>query len=210
MLNRRSFLASSLAAGSIGLSSPISPALAHKVGEKYVLPQKYMPREVWLRKYLPPGEVHVFPDEFALYWTLPGRKAMRYSVGVGRGNLYHSGTFFVGAKKEWPEWRPTPDMMKREPNSYRKFLQGGPFYENGQPGGISNPLGARALYLFTKKRGDTYLRIHGTNNPRTIGVAVSNGCARLVNDQVVELYNLVPMGTKVVLNPKANAGPPHA
>ncbi|MCF6320721.1 MAG: L,D-transpeptidase [Rhizobiaceae bacterium] len=209
MLNRRNFLASSLAASSLGLSSPLSPALAHKRGEKYVLPQKYMPRKVWLRRYLPPGEVHVFPDEFALYWTMPGRRAIRYSVGVGRGNLYHSGTFYVGAKKEWPEWTPTPDMMKREPNSYKKFAKGMPF-ENGQPGGISNPLGARALYLFTREKGDSYLRIHGTNKPRTIGVAVSNGCARLVNDQVVVLYDQVPMGTKVVLNPKANAGPPHS
>lgn len=162
-----------------------------------------MPREVRLWKGYPAGEIHVFPDEFALYWTLPGRKAIRYSVGVGRGNLYHAGTFFVGARKEWPEWTPTPDMIKRNPKAYTKF-------KGGMAGGINNPLGARALYLFTKKKGDSYLRIHGTNNPRTIGVAVSNGCARLVNDQVIELYNRVPMNTKVVLHPKKGFAKSHA
>jgi len=198
MLNRRHFLASSLAAGAVGLS----PAMAHKAGTKYVLPEKYMPREVALGGRLPPGELHVYPDQFWLYWTLPNGNAIRYTVGVGRGNLYHAGTFFVGAKKEWPEWTPTPDMIKRTPRYAR--------WANGQPGGINNPLGARALYLFTKEQGDTFLRIHGTNNPRTIGVAVSNGCARLVNDQVIDLYDRVPLGTKVVLNPKSNAGPPHS
>jgi len=198
MLNRRNFLTSGLAAGSLGLS----PALAHKASEKYVLPQKYMPREVSLWNRLPPGEIHVYPDQFWLYWSLPNGNAIRYSVGVGRDNLYHSGTYFVGAKKIWPAWTPTNAMIRRDPKYAR--------WAGGQPGGISNPLGARALYLFTPKRGDTFLRIHGTNKPRTIGVAVSNGCARLVNDHIVEFYDRVPLGTKVVLNPKANAGPEHS
>jgi len=198
MIDRRHFLVSSLAAGSLGLS----PALAHKA-KPYTLPQKYLPRKVWRKFKASAGEIHVFPDEFALYWTLQGRSAIRYSVGVGRGNLYHDGTFFVGAKKEWPEWTPTDDMIKRDPKSYTRF-------SGGMPGGINNPLGARALYLFTPGKGDTFLRIHGTNKPRTIGVAVSNGCARLVNDQVIELYNRVPMRTKVVLYPKKNAGPAHS
>jgi len=199
MIDRRHFLLSSLAASSLGLS----PALAHKAKTKpYTLPQKYMPREVWRKFKASPGEIHVFPDEFALYWTMAGRRAIRYSVGVGRGNLYHAGTFFVGAKKEWPEWTPTPDMIKRQPKQYSKF-------SGGMPGGINNPLGARALYLFSPGQGDTFLRIHGTNKPRTIGVAVSNGCARLVNDHVIELYNRVPMRTKVVLYEKKNAGPVH-
>lgn len=207
MLNRRNFLTTSLATGLVGLSPLATPALAHtdkiKV-KKSILPAKYMPREVRLRaKSLPVGEIHVYPDEFNLYWTLTDEKAMRYSVGVGRGNLYHPGTYYVGAKKEWPTWTPTQDMIKRQPEL---FVQ----YAKGMPGGIKNPLGARALYLYTRKKGDSYLRIHGTNNPKTIGVAVSNGCTRLVNDQVIELYNQVPMGTKVVLHKKANAGPPHA
>jgi len=206
MIKRRTFLATGAAFGASGLAAP---ALAHKLGEEYVLPEEYMPREVKLKTKLEPGEVHVDPNQFALFWTLPDNRAMRYTVGIGRGNLYHSGTFYVGAKKKWPWWTPTPDMIKRSPNSYKNFEEGG-IYENGQPGGINNPLGARALYLYTPGRGDTYLRIHGTNDPRTIGVAVSNGCARLINPQVEELYELVPMGAKVVLYPKANAGPAHS
>ena len=99
-------------------------------------------------------------------------------------------------KKEWPSWKPTPAMVKREPEKYEKYA------EDGMPGGLDNPLGARALYLFVDGR-DTYLRIHGTNQPSTIGRAVSNGCARLVNDHIIELYEKVPLGTKVYLYPKA-------
>ncbi len=205
MMDRRKFMATGLAAGSVGLGTP---ALAHGLGEPYILPEEQMPREVRLKDGFPAGEVHVDPNQFALYWTMPDNRAIRYTVGIGRGNLYHPGTFYVGAKQEWPRWMPTPDMMERNPEAYKEFLPGGKF-ENGQPGGISNPLGARALYLYTPSGRDTYLRIHGTNNPKTIGVAVSNGCARLVNDQVIELYDKVPLGAKVVLHPKANAGPPH-
>ena len=204
-MNRRHFLATSIAAGSLGLS----PARAHTAREDYVLPEEYMPREVRLKTELAPGEVHVDPNQFALFWTLPDNKAIRYTVGIGRGNLYHPGTFYVGAKREWPSWKPTPDMFERSPNAYKDFAEGMP-YENGMPGGINNPLGARALYLYTRERGDSYLRIHGTNDPRTIGKAVSNGCARLVNDQVIELYDRVPMGAKVVLYKKSGAGPAHS
>ena len=198
MLNRRGFLASGLLAGATGLT----PAFAktkrkkRKTRKRYVLPERHQPRVVRLRtRNLKAGEIHVYPKEFALYYTMPRRKAIRYSVGVGRKGLYEPGSFFIGAKKEWPSWTPTKDMIKREPKTYKKFAK-------GMPGGIRNPLGARALYLFTKKRGDTFLRIHGTNSPRTIGFAVSNGCVRLVNEQIVELYRRVPMDTKVVLHPK--------
>ncbi len=198
MLNRRHFLISSIATGTLG----VSPALAHKKGAIYKLPQKFMPREVVMKQNYPAGQVHVFPDDFYLYWTLGNGRARRWSVGVGRRGLYHPGTYFVGRKVKWPTWTPTPDMLKRSP----KLLK----YKDGVEGGIKNPLGARALYLYTRKQGDTMLRIHGTNNPRTIGVAVSNGCARLVNDQVKDLYAMVPKGTKVVLHPKSNAGPIHS
>ncbi len=198
MLNRRHFLISSLATGTVG----ISPALAHRKGARYRLPEKFMPREVVMKRRFPAGEVHVFPDDFYLYWTMGGGKAMRWSVGVGRRGLYHPGTYYVGRKVKWPKWTPTAAMIKRSPK-YRK-------YKDGVPGGIKNPLGARALYLYTRKRGDSLLRIHGTNNPRTIGLEVSNGCARLVNDQVKVLYDMVPKGSKVVLHPKSNAGPIHS
>ena len=206
MINRRQLLISGLAAGTVGLAAP---AIAHKKGETYTLPEEFMPREVTLETDLPPNEVHVDPNQFALFWTKPNNKAMRYSVGIGRGNLYHPGVFHVGAKQEWPKWIPTPAMIRRSPSSYKNFVEGA-VYENGQPGGINNPLGARALYLYSATGKDTYLRIHGTNDPRTIGIPVSNGCARLINPQVEELYALVPMNTRVVLYEKAGAGPAHA
>ena len=172
-------------------------AKAHEAEVKdHELPEAMLPRLVRMGPGFAPGEIHVNPIEFALYWTLPGGDAMRYIVGVGRPGLYESGEFYVGAKKEWPSWTPTPGMIDREPEKYAK-------YKDGMPGGIDNPLGARALYLFTPERGDTFLRIHGTNDPDTLGRRVSNGCARLVNSQIIELYDQVPMDTRVVLYPFA-------
>ncbi len=121
--------------------------------------------------------------------------AIRYGVGVGRGRLYHAGTFTVERKAEWPRWRPTPAMIRRDPERYEP-------YADGMPGGRDNPLGARALYLYDEHGRDTYLRIHGTNQPRTIGSAVSNGCARLVNEDIIDLYPRVKMGARVVLHEK--------
>ncbi len=160
------------------------------------LPERFMPREVDIAAGIPAGEIHVMPDDFALLWTLSNARAIRYSVGVGRNDLYHAGSYVVRMKKEWPSWKPTPAMVRREPEKYKQYE------ENGMPGGIDNPLGARALYLFVNGR-DTYLRIHGTNKASTIGQAVSNGCARLMNDHIIELYEKVPTGTKVYLYPKA-------
>jgi len=193
MLKRRDFLTTSLAAGALGAT----PAFAHKA-EPYVIPEEYMPVEVYLQTKLEPGELHVDPNSFRLYWTLPNNKAIRYTVGVGKDELYHAGEFYVGAKREWPSWTPTPEMIKRDPAAYEKFA-------DGVPGGVNNPLGSMALYLFNANKRDTYLRIHGTSQPRTIGRAVSNGCARLVNDQATQLYHMVPLGTRVVLNPKGPA-----
>jgi lipoprotein-anchoring transpeptidase ErfK/SrfK len=100
----------------------------------------------------------------------------------------------IGAKKEWPSWTPTPGMLRREPEDYSRW-------RDGMPGGLNNPLGSRALYLFPPGRGDTFLRIHGTNDPSTLARRVSNGCARLVNDQMIDLYDRVPIDTRVVLHP---------
>lgn len=182
----------------IGCSAAFSAMAAAGVGRAQTgedgIPSQYMPHVVRLRTDLPPYEVHVDPGQFALFWTLPDREAIRYTVGIGRPGLYESGEFYVGAKKEWPSWTPTPEMIERDPASYAQFA-------DGMPGGPDNPLGARALYLFEPGRGDTYLRIHGTNAPNTIARRVSNGCARLVNSHAVDLYNRVPMGTRVVLYP---------
>lgn len=160
----------------------------------YNMPEEFLPREVRIKNNFAPYEIHVDPGQYALYWTLPDNKALRYAVGIGRTKLYESGEFYVGAKKVWPSWTPTPEMIERDPASYARWA-------DGMPGGINNPLGSRGLYLFQPGRGDTFLRIHGTNEPQTIGRRVSNGCARLINDQMIELYDHVPMNTRVILYP---------
>jgi lipoprotein-anchoring transpeptidase ErfK/SrfK len=180
----------------MALSAVGRPAIAHPPNElpDYDLPTEMLPKIVTISESFRPFEIHVFPDEFGLYWTLPGNLAMRYVVGIGRPGLYVAGEFYVGAKKEWPSWTPTPGMLRREPQVYSRW-------RGGMPGGLNNPLGARALYLFRLGRGDTFLRIHGTNDPTTLGRRVSNGCARLVNDQIIDLYDRIPLETRVVLYP---------
>ena len=198
MIDRRRFLnASLLGAGGLALPSWLSAQEATDAApvEETPPPFDMTPKLVRLDNPMPPGEIHVVPDVYSLYWTLPDGEALRYYVGVGRDALYISGTFNVGAKKEWPSWTPTKDMIERDPEAYEK-------YADGMPGGPDNPLGARALYLFQPQVGDTFLRIHGTNKPDTIRTDVSNGCARLVNDQVIDLYDRVPIGATVYLYEK--------
>lgn len=188
MLTRREMIA-----GTAALALAPTAAFARK---DYQVPEEHMPVMVRIQKGIEPGEIHVDPNRYYLYWTLPKRKAIRYVVGVGRRGLYESGEFTVGRKKEWPSWRPTPQMIEREPHKYEQFA-------DGVPGGPTNPLGSRALYLFTENGFDSMLRIHGTPQPWTIGRAVSNGCARLVNSHIEHLYEQVPEGTRVVLYPQA-------
>ncbi len=168
------------------------PAFAHEE-PPFEMPLDYLPTLVETVAFLPVGVIHVFPNQFRLYLTLPGSQALRYTVGIGRPGLYHAGQFTVGAKRKWPSWIPTPAMIARDPDSYAR-------YADGMPGGINNPLGARALYLYDDQGRDSYLRIHGTNKPRTIGTAVSNGCARLTNDDIADLYDRVAIGTRVILH----------
>lgn len=184
MFTRRTFLSSSLAASGIVAATPGAA--------QYLVPEAQLPRVVRIDRDYAPGEIHVEPGQFRLYWMLGPGIAIQYSVGIGRAGLYESGDFRINVKKEWPSWTPTPEMIERDPDQY---LQ----YEDGMEGGIDNPLGARALYLFEGRR-DTYLRIHGTNAPRTIGSAVSNGCVRLVNSHISDLYARVPIGTRAVLH----------
>ncbi len=138
-----------------------------------------------------PGTIVVNITERRLYLVQSGGRALRYAIGVGREEaLNFHGAAVVGQKSEWPRWIPTADMVKRMPRYAA--------YAAGMPGGLENPLGARALYLYVGNR-DTYFRIHGTNEPATIGTAVSSGCIRLFNQDIIDLYNRVSVGAPVVV-----------
>lgn len=139
----------------------------------------------------PVGTVVVDPHQRFLYLVREHGKALRYGVGVGKAGLEFSGTATVEYKKKWPRWTPTSDMIKREPGRYKPW-------QNGMDGGARNPLGARALYLF-KGGKDTLYRIHGTTEPGSIGKAVSSGCIRMLNQDVIDLAGRVPDGSKVVV-----------
>lgn len=138
---------------------------------------------VFYRTTEAPGTIVVDTADRFLYLVEGNNRAIRYGVGVGKTGFQWSGIHRVTRKAQWPDWRPPPEMIKRQPYLPR-FMAGGP----------GNPLGARALYI-----GTTEYRIHGTNQPQTIGHAVSSGCIRLANPDIVELYDHVPVGTKIVV-----------
>lgn len=147
----------------------------------------YLPKVVDYNGIYEPGTLVIDTQERFLYLVMEGGKARRYGVGVGKPGFEWAGTHRVSQKREWPDWRPPPEMIKREAkkgHTLPTFVEGGP----------QNPLGARALYL-----GSTLYRIHGTNAPWTIGQAVSSGCIRMRNEDVVDLYERVPVGAKVVV-----------
>jgi lipoprotein-anchoring transpeptidase ErfK/SrfK len=137
-----------------------------------------------------PGTIVVDTPNRYLYFVEEGGWATRYGVGVGREGLAFKGRARIGRKAEWPPWAPTENMMRRDP----RLVQ----YAGGLPGGPNNPLGARALYLYRNGR-DTMFRLHGTNEPWSIGQAVSSGCIRLMNEDVIHLYDRTPVGTTVVV-----------
>jgi lipoprotein-anchoring transpeptidase ErfK/SrfK len=130
-----------------------------------------------------PGTIIVSTAERRLYLVLPNGQALRYGIGVGRDGFRWGGVHRISAKKEWPSWTPPSQMLARRPDLPRHMA-----------GGIDNPLGARAIYL-----GSTLYRIHGSNEPETIGQAVSSGCFRMTNDDVKDLYDRVSVGTTVVV-----------
>lgn len=130
-----------------------------------------------------PGTIVISTAERRLYLVLPNGQALKYGIGVGRDGFSWSGSHRITAKKEWPGWTPPSQMLARRPDLPRYL-----------PGGIQNPLGARAMYL-----GSTLYRIHGSNEPETIGHAVSSGCIRMTNEDVTDLYNRVGVGTMVVV-----------
>jgi lipoprotein-anchoring transpeptidase ErfK/SrfK len=142
------------------------------------------------------GSIVIDPDGRFLYHVLAYGQARRYGVGVGRAGFAWSGTATISMKRRWPRWVPPRAMVERDPRA-RKWV-------NGQPGGPDNPLGARALYLFAGGK-DTLYRIHGTNEPHTIGEAVSSGCIRMLNQDVAELFDRVETGTIVHVRPSQGA-----
>ncbi|MGI2035619.1 L,D-transpeptidase [Rhizobium panacihumi] len=137
-----------------------------------------------------PGTIVVDTPARRAYFILGGGRAMRYGVGVGKAGLALAGSAYVGRKAEWPSWTPTANMQRRE-ERYRKLA-------GGMPGGPNNPLGARAIYLY-RGGNDTHFRIHGTNQPSSIGHAMSSGCIRMMNHDVIDLYNRVQTGARVVV-----------
>jgi lipoprotein-anchoring transpeptidase ErfK/SrfK len=144
------------------------------------------------------GTIVVDASEHFLYFVQEGGRALRYGVGVGSEGFAWSGVASIHEKQEWPDWYPTAETLQRKPEiiPHLKPLQSG----MGMPGGPDNPLGARALYLWQGNK-DTLYRIHGTNEPWTIGQNVSSGCIRMVNEDAVDLYDRTPIGAKVVVLP---------
>ncbi|ABE41598.1 L,D-transpeptidase [Rhodopseudomonas pseudopalustris] len=151
--------------------------------DDYELPPELRKQMVFFRSNEPPGTIVVQTSERYLYLVQGNNRALRYGIGVGREGFQWQGLLKIARKAEWPDWVPPPEMIQRQPYLPR-FMAGGP----------GNPLGARAMYL-----GSTVYRIHGTNRPDTIGTAISSGCFRLVNADVADLYDRVPVGTKVVV-----------
>lgn len=161
-----------------------------QTGKKFKVRSDFEPQSVAFSGYSR-GTIVIDTSARYLYLVESSSSARRYAIAVGREGLEFKGTAKVGDKQEWPRWIPTLDMQKREPKKYGQ-------YKDGMPGGPDNPLGARAIYLYQGKK-DTHIRIHGTNQPQTIGTNSSNGCFRMVNDHVMDLYGRVKMGTQVVV-----------
>jgi len=152
-------------------------------GRDAELPPELRRTSVFYRADYAPGTIIVNTNDRFLYLIMGNNVALRYGIGVGRDGFQWGGIHKISRKAEWPDWTPPPEMIQRQPYLPR-WMAGGP----------GNPMGARALYI-----GATVYRIHGTNAPQTIGQAVSSGCFRLVNEDVTDLYERVPVGTKVIV-----------
>jgi lipoprotein-anchoring transpeptidase ErfK/SrfK len=166
--------------------APNDPAADEGNGNASVVPERLRRTVVDLDTREAPGTVIIDTGNTALYYVLGQGRAIRYGVGVGREGFTWSGVQTVSRKAEWPDWHPPAQMISRQPYLPR-FMAGGP----------GNPLGARAMYL-----GSSDYRIHGTNDPSTIGKFVSSGCIRLTNEDVTDLFNRVAVGARVVVLPK--------
>jgi lipoprotein-anchoring transpeptidase ErfK/SrfK len=194
MMNVRDLALISIAAIGLVVSTSQAYAQAQDSGDQpglvaddgFQLDPEWQKQAVLYRSIEPPGTIIISTAERHLYLIQPGGRALRYGIGVGRDGFQWQGLLSITNKKEWPDWTPPPEMIARQPYLPR-FMAGGP----------GNPLGARAMYL-----GATVYRIHGTNQPWTIGTKISSGCFRLVNRDVADLYDRVPVGTKVVVRQK--------
>jgi lipoprotein-anchoring transpeptidase ErfK/SrfK len=198
-LSRRHFLAwSGAALAGWGLSASPAAAVWTADGDPFPIPpvdlRKIPPQ--FRRTIVPyaeaewPGTIIVDTASRHLYLILEGGQAIRYGVGVGRAGFEWSGVADVGYKVMWPRWIPPADMVQRDAEAAK--------WKDGMPGGPQNPLGARALYLYQNGR-DTLYRLHGTNAPQSIGKAMSSGCIRMLNQDVVELYRRAPIGSRVIV-----------
>ena len=196
-LSRRGFL--------IGLPLVLAGCTTNNDQQKYAaLPEEKFPlervpiekikpelrrQEVAYATPHPAGTIVVDTPARRLYYVLGGGKAIRYGIGVGRNGYSLAGWAHVGRKAEWPNWTPSPNMIRTHPEKNLK-------YAGGVPGGPGNPLGARAMYLYQNGH-DTMFRIHGTNQPQSIGLAMSSGCVRMMNHDVIDLYSRVGVGDRV-------------
>jgi len=187
MIDRRSLLAT-------GFAALAAPALVPARANAFTLDPKFAPQDVRFAGAYGPGHLVVVPRAHFLYFVTAPGVARRYGVGVGRAGLEFTGNATIDVKKKWPTWRPTKEMIERDPRAYSKFIDN----DYVQPGGPGNPLGSRALYLFQNGR-DTYYRIHGTTEPQSVGRSVSNGCIRMINEHAQDLYERVPIGTVVTV-----------
>ncbi len=152
---------------------------------------RFLRREVAYYGREEPGTVVVDTEARHLYLVREGGRAIRYGIGVGKEGLAWSGRARIGRKAAWPRWTPTAAMIRREPERNARWA-------SGMEGGLNNPLGARALYLYNNGV-DTMYRLHGTTEPWSIGQSVSSGCIRLFNQDIIDLYNRVPVGSPVVV-----------
>lgn len=164
-----------------------SPSVSNPWG----LHPRFLPVRVEANNGLVPGDIHVDAVARYLYHVEDNGTAMRYGVAIARGNLYEPGVYVIRRKAKWPKWTPTADMIQRDPGDYAQFA-------DGVPGGPDNPLGSRAFYLFEGNR-DTYLRIHGTPYPRSIGGRASSGCVRMIMAHINGLYEEVALGSTAYL-----------
>jgi lipoprotein-anchoring transpeptidase ErfK/SrfK len=200
-MDRRKFI--SLAVGVLCLSSGTAVSAVEsplEIGRDEPFPishedyrnvdAEYLPQLVSYETDEPSGTLIVDPDDRFLYLVLGEGKAKRYGIGVGREGFSWAGTAVIRRKAKWPSWLPPEEMQARDKEAAK--------WREGMPGGPENPLGARALYLY-QGEADTLYRIHGTREPKSIGRAVSSGCIRMLNSDIIELYERVPIGTRVVV-----------